>query len=152
MSKSGIFPSDDWAVVEGETPTGPMFLRFRQGNPSEADRNLFNKLIIARWVFPPRDHTGLPNAELIEQMYQFETTIVDASDADGNWGSCVAVITHAGMRKWRFYTPDVDIFQHEFRECLRGLGPYPLRFEIFEDPEWNGLKQIRELSGSADPA
>ena len=105
MSKSGIFPSDDWAVVEGETPTGPMFLRFRQSNPSESDRNLFNKLIIARWAFPPRDHTGLPSAELIEQMDQFETTIVDASDADGHWGSCVAVITHAGMRKWRFYTP-----------------------------------------------
>lgn len=77
-------------------------------------------------------------------MEEFEGAVLDASDEACWWGSCVAVVTHNGSREWRFYTPDVDGFQREFSEALRGLGPYPLDLQVFDDPGWNGFAEIRE--------
>ncbi len=144
MTASGIFPSDNWAIAEGQTPKGPIIMRYRTGDPSPADRELFDKLILARWAYEPSEVPGLPPSELLGSMEEFEEAVLDASDEARWWGSCVAVITHNGAREWRFYTPDVDAFQKEFSEALRGLGPYPLDLQVFDDPDWNGFAEIRE--------
>ena len=144
MSSSGIFPNDDWAIAEGDTPQGPIIMRYRTGDPSFADRDLFDKLILVRWSYEPGEIPGLPSSELLTAMEEFEEPVLNASDKSRWWGSCVAVITHDCTREWRFYTPDVAAFQKEFSEALRGLGPYPLELQVFDDPEWNGFEEIRQ--------
>lgn len=146
MTGSGIFPTDDWQLVQGDMPSGPMFLRFRTGEPSEADRKRFDTLVKVRWSYQPRDNSGLPSSDLLAEMDAFEEAVLDASDRDADWGSCVVVMTFGGTREWRFYTPDVDGFQGKFSESLRGLGPYPLQFETFEDPDWTGIEEIRAVA------
>lgn len=149
MSGAGIFPSGQWTVASGETENGLMIARFRSGEPSDADRELFSKLVLVRWSFEQYESSGLPTNEAMAAMAEFEDRILEASDADGWWGSGVAVVTHGGTREWRFYTPDVASFQQEFSAALRGLGPYPLDLEAFDDPDWNGFAEIRAI-GNAD--
>ncbi|WP_073975894.1 DUF695 domain-containing protein [Erythrobacter donghaensis] len=149
MSSSGIFPSDQWTVASGKTESGLMIARFRSGEPSDADRELFGKLVLVRWPFEQREGSGLPTNQAMAAMDEFEDRILEASDADRWWGSGVAVITHEGTREWRFYTPDVDSFVQEFSAALRGLGPYPLELQAFDDPDWNGFAEIRAI-GIAD--
>ena len=144
MSNSGIFPTDEWALSEGETDKGPVFIRFRRGDPAVEDQQKFSTLIVVIWEYEPRDDSGLPTSATMDEMDEFEARILDASDADRDWGSCVAVITFNGAREWRFYTPDVEIFQNEFSNALSGLGPYPLQFDVLDDPEWLGLSDIRD--------
>ncbi|WP_299192138.1 DUF695 domain-containing protein [uncultured Erythrobacter sp.] len=147
MSKSGIFPTDDWTVAQGATLDGPIFMRYRTGEPTQADRERFDKLVIVRWAYNPDEMNGLPTSETTASMGEFEDPVLDASDDAGWWGSCVAIITHNGAREWRFYTPDVGAFQTEFSESLRGLGPYPLDLQVFDDPDWNGFAEVRALVG-----
>ncbi|WP_459786898.1 DUF695 domain-containing protein [Alteriqipengyuania sp. 357] len=144
MSSSGIFPTDEWTVAQGKTSTGPLLARYRSGLPSTADRDLFAKLIMVRWAYEPSDTSGLPNSKDMAAMEEFEDRILEASDNDRWWGSCVAIITHDGRREWRFYTPDIASFQAEFSNALSGLGPYPLELQVYDDPEWAGLAEIRD--------
>ncbi len=148
MSDSGIFPSDDWVLSEGQTEVGPIIVRVRSGEPSSADKALFTNLLVVRWAYEAGEF-GLPPRDVLESMVEFEDRILDASDGDRWWGSGVAVITHDGVREWRFYTPDVGAFQAEFSRALAGLGPYPLDLQVFEDPEWVGFSEIRDLARSA---
>jgi hypothetical protein len=145
VSGSGIFPSDEWTLASGETENGLMFTRFRSGQPSDADRELFNKLVLVRWSFECREGSGLPTNEAMAAMDEFEDRILEASDAEKWWGSGVAIVTRDGTREWRFYTPDVPSFLQEFSEALRGLGPYPLELQAFDDPDWDGFDEIRAM-------
>ena len=148
MSSSALFPADEseWVLAEGENPGPPIMIRFRPLRPSRADMDRFRFLIIAYWSYEPDNSSGLPNEALSDAMREFEDRVVEASDADPTWGTCVAVKTHDGIREWRFYSPDVALFQSKFSRALDGLGPYPLEFEVFEDPEWEGLAQFRDHS------
>jgi len=142
VTNTGIFPDDNWSVGQGETERGPIIIRVRGSEPNPADRALFTKLIFIRWEFEARDASGLPTSEEMAQMDQFEDRVLEESDRDPSWGSGVAVITHDGVREWRFYTPDTNLFQKRFSACLDGLGPYPLDLEVFDDPEWNGFYEL----------
>ncbi|MEL6486953.1 MAG: DUF695 domain-containing protein [Pseudomonadota bacterium] len=146
MSSSGIFPTDEWTIAEGETEAGLLLVRYRAGDPAPADQAIFQYLIIITWSFEPRDASGLPDSETLDQMEAFENCVLDKSDEDRVWGSGVAVITHAGTREWRFYTPDVEVFQGEFSTALSGFEPFPLQFLAFEDPEWTGFAEIRGMA------
>ena len=147
MSAAPIFASDQWTIARGTTPGGLMIARYRSGQPSDADRALFNKLVLARWSFECREGSDLPTKAAMAAMDTFEDRILDASDADGWWGCGGAVITRGGTREWRFYTPDVAAFQRAFSEALRGLGPYPLELQAFDDPDWAGFAEVRAMTG-----
>ena len=144
MSASGIFPTDEWTVAQGNTPAGPIIMRYRTGDPSPADRELFNKFIIVRWAFESGETPGMPSPEDHQSMVEFEEPVMDASDEAETWGSCVSIVTHNETREWRFYTPDQETFMREFNEVLKGLGPYPLDLQVFDDPDWTGFAEIRE--------
>lgn len=145
MSGAGIFPSDQWTVAHGATESGPVIARFRSGQPSDADRELFGKLVLVRWPFERREGLDLPTNAAMAAMDEFEDRIIDASDADRWWGSCVAIITREGTREWRFYAPDVTAFVEQFSAAQRGLGPYPLDLQAFDDPDWNGFAETRAM-------
>lgn len=146
MSKTGIFPNDEWTIFAGEAEAGPIFVRCRSAQPSDADKELFSKLILIRWQYDPGDASGLPSPEDMATMEVFEERILDASESDASWGAGVAVITHNGVREWQFYTPDVSVFETQFNEALRDLGPYPLELQVFDDPEWNAFEEFRATS------
>ena len=144
MTAAGIFPTDEWTLVTGDTPDGPLHLRFRTDMPSEADRVLFKHVVLARWRYRPHpQHPGMPTGPDMSLMTEFEDLIIEASDTARSWGSAVAIVTHNGMREWRFYTPDVELFQQHFNEALAGYGPYPLEFEVFDDPEWLAFHEVK---------
>ena len=144
MSASGIFPTDEWTFGTGKVEAGPIFVRFRSGLPSDADVALFSTLVIIKWPFAPNE-LGLPDTEVLEAMGEFEETVLEASDEDKFWGTCVSIFTEPGFREWRFYTPDATQFSDQFSQALSGLGPYPLDIQAFDDPEWGGFHEIRDM-------
>lgn len=143
MSPSGIFPTDEWTFSQGLINGERVLARVRSGLPSAADVGLFKNLILVEWAFDPQGNSGLPAAETLDEMDKFETTVLDASDKAGWWGTCVAVITWPGRREWRFYAPQVQEFLQEFSDSLAGQPVYPLKIQAFLDESWNGLREFQ---------
>lgn len=139
---AGIYRSDDWFVGRGTANGDFLLIRARTGLPSPADQGLFNTLITATWTFELDPAAGMPWSELLDQMEEFETVVLDACDRDGWWGCGVGVVTTPGKREWRFYTSDPQAFVTEFSEALHGLGPYPIQLMAEADPEWTGLREL----------
>lgn len=145
MSGAGIFPSDQWTLVSGETEGSLMIARLRSGDPSDKNRALFGKLVLVRWSFERRESSDLPTNSAMAAMDEFEDRIIDMSDEEKWWGSCVAIVTRDGTREWRFYTPDVGSYMQEFSAAQRGLGPYSLELQAYDDPDWNGIAEISAM-------
>jgi len=143
MSGTGIFPNDQWTLAAGHGDAGPMFVRYRPGEPDPVEKAKFTYMVIATWPFEPSNQSGLPTSETLDAMGEFEERILDTSDRDAWWGSLVAIMTHDGTREWRFYTPDVGTFVQEFNQALSGMGPYPIQLQAFKDPDWTGLVEVR---------
>jgi hypothetical protein len=40
------------------------------------------------------------------------------------------------------YVNDIDAFMVAFNESLAGHPPYPLEFDAFHDPSWEGLEEF----------
>ncbi len=146
MSDSGIFPSDEWAVAQGNGPDGPILTRYRSGMPSSADRALFSNLILIRWQYAEAGADVFPDSETLDRMAEFEDAVLEAADHEKYWGSGVAVVTEGGVREWRFYTPDTSEFMANFNRILAGNDPLPLEFQAFDDPEWIALAELQAAS------
>jgi Family of unknown function (DUF695) len=130
MSTGGIFKTDDWTFSEG-TLNG------------EHDIELFPNLLIVEWHYFANSDDWLPSSQTLDDMTEFEERVLDACDSEIWWGTGVAVLTFPGVREWRFYCGDPQQFLVEFSRILDGLGPYPLKIQSFEDPEWNALKELQ---------
>jgi len=143
---SGIFPTDQWTFAQGHLGDNPVLVRYRQGNPAPADKELFSNLIMVSWVFEPADDSPFPTGEIAASMEEFEDRVLTQADDDAFWGSGVAVVTTPGRREWRFYTPDPQVFVENFSKALSGMGPYPIELEAFADPDWNALEELRNMA------
>ena len=152
MSDFGIFPSDEWAVAQGNGPDGPILTRYRSRMPSSADRALFSNLILIRWQYADAGAGVFPDGETLDLMAEFEDAVLEAADHEKYWGSGVAVITEGGVREWRFYTPDTSEFMANFNRILAGKEALPLEFQAFDDPEWIALAELQAATSGDDDA
>jgi hypothetical protein len=90
---------------------------------------------------------GMPASEVTEQMQTFETAI-EASLEQKGVGVQAACLTGNGAREWRYYTYDTDEFMAKLNAGLAGHTVYPLRIQLFSDPEWTGLSFARGSAGA----
>ncbi|HEX7930764.1 MAG TPA: DUF695 domain-containing protein [Sphingomicrobium sp.] len=150
MSESGIFPTDDWVMARGMGPNGPVLARYRSGIPASADRALFSNLVVIRWQYADANAGTLPDDDTLDEMAEFEDAVLDASDHEKYWGSGVAVLTENGMREWRFYTPDTSEFMSNLNRVLAEKEPFPLDFQVFDDPEWLALTELQQAPRGDD--
>jgi len=49
--------------------------------------------------------------------------------------------TH-GTKEWRYYTSDKEEFIAKFNAGLKGHPAYPIRMQLFADPEWKALAEL----------
>ncbi len=139
----GLFPDDEWTFATGETPDGPILVRIRTGEPGPEDCEHFRNLVIVRWAYDPAENGGLPSAAVIEKMEVLEEALFAQFDEDSAIGCGVAVMTLAGTREWRFYTPDTPQFAAGFNAALDGLPIFPIEIETFSDPDWNAFAELK---------
>ena len=143
-----LFPANEatWTFLDGKTEQGlPMMLRFRDIDPGEEVRERFRFLVSILWEYTSENSMKVPTEATLDEMDVFEERFFDASDAAASWGTCLAVKTFNGAREWRCYTPDFETFTEEFNAAIEGVGPFPLKFQVLEDPEWKGLAEYRDL-------
>lgn len=126
-------------MIEGE----PALVRTRSDLPSAEDCALFRNLVVATWTYPASDANGFPPADMLDRMDTFETALFTACERDRWWGCDVAVITRAGQREWRFYTPDTRAFMAEFNTALDGQNPFPINLTVYDDPDWQALRELQ---------
>ncbi|OZI47421.1 hypothetical protein CEK29_01350 [Bordetella genomosp. 5] len=135
-----IFKEDDWSMAEGQLDGQPLIVRSRSALPDEADRHVFDKLIIVSWSYTAND-VGMPQDEDNQQTIQFEDAI-DESLQDQDVGYLTGCITGNGKKEWRYYARDVDAFMSRFNLGLAGHPEYPLEIRVFQDPDWAGLSEL----------
>lgn len=99
--------------------------------------------MIVAWQFDETAGGWLLTHDVQQQMDEFESCIFDACDNEKWWGAGVALVTLPGVREWQFYTPDPQLFMHEFCRVLSDKKPYPLKFSSALDPEWKALRELQ---------
>lgn len=140
MSASGEEP---WLFAIGSNDEDVVrTLRLRTRPPEPAERAAMPLLVMARWAFES-DVAHMPEDEDLDAMAIFENAL-DADMEREGWGLLAAVVTSQGVREWRLYTDDFERFQQGFNDALLGLQPFPLSFELFEDPDWYGHADLAE--------
>lgn len=138
----GPYADDEWTVGELRDDDGPgMIVRFRSHLPAPEVRKIWGHLVIVGWPYEADDASGMPEKKEARAQDAFEDALFKRLEADGA-GCQAASITGEGVREWRYYTPDPDLFMQSLNEALQGHPDYPLEFEAFEDPDWNGLAEL----------
>lgn len=152
MTDSGIFPNDDWVVSTGEDEESAIIVRFRSSLPTPEVIERFSHVILISWAFEGRPENGLPTSEQLSDMDEFEDLVQSKIQRDPSWAADAAVITAPGVREWRMFTPDPQIFIEGLNHALNGYGPYPLEIEALSDPDWVALVELQEAGSSgAEP-
>ena len=114
--------------------------------PSQADQALFCHLIIIKWIYEPNDF-GMPDVAVHRRMNQFEDALESGTEKR-QLAFQAASLTGLGTKEWRYYAADADEFMKSLNADLTGHEPYPLRIEMFHDPEWAALRELK--SGKRD--
>lgn len=138
---SSIFPSDMWSVGETTINGLSVIVRFRTGLPSAPDRQIHENLIIISWPYQGVE-SGMPDDNDKQGHNQFEDAI-EAYFETANVGSQVACLTGNHLKEWRYYTNDVDAFLEGFNTCLAGHPVYPIKLQMYKDPEWTALSELQ---------
>jgi hypothetical protein len=144
-----IFSDDTWTVGAADQDGQPIIVRVRPALPDVAARRANSQLVIIEWPYDG-DETGLPADVDKASMDRFEEAL-EAGLAGTTTGVQVASLTGAGHREWRYYAADADAFVAALNEILHGHPTYPLEIEMFDDAEWQGLRQLLDgLDEDAD--
>ncbi|HRD27153.1 MAG TPA: DUF695 domain-containing protein [Caulobacter sp.] len=138
----GPFNDDEWTVGEARAEDGvSMIVRFRSHLPSAAAREDWRHLVQIGWSCESADDDGMPDDVENGRQDAFEDALQAQVESRGH-GAQVASLTGGGVREWRYYTRDPEVFFRSLNEALASHPEYPLEFTVFEDPEWDGLSEL----------
>ena len=137
---SGIYKQDNWSLSKWSLNDQEIFIRMRDALPSAADRELYSNLILVSWTYSTGP-SGLPTADTAQLMQDFENAIESALETKG-LGVLAACITGKGRKEWRYYTSDKDEFMAQFNSGLKSHPAYPIRLQVFADPQWSALAEL----------
>ena len=125
----------DWVLAEGSQGGSALSARFRAQPSTAAERAARPLLIVITWGYDG-DRRGLPDAAAAAAMERFEDAVFGATDSGRIAAEPVAVITSDGVREFRLYAADPDLFMDGFNTALEAHEAYPIELEMFEDPDW----------------
>ncbi|KAF1720105.1 DUF695 domain-containing protein [Pseudoxanthomonas japonensis] len=137
---AGIYKDDLWSVGEGNVDGSPILVRARSALPAAPDRAIYENLIIITWPYDS-DESGMPAADVYEQMRRFEDLLETAVGTKGV-GVQAASLTGNGSKEWRYYTHDPDDFMSKLNLGFAGHTRYPVDLQMFLDSEWDALAQL----------
>jgi Family of unknown function (DUF695) len=137
---SGIYKDDSWSLGKLSMNDQEIFIRMRNALPSVPDRELCPNLVLVSWTYSTGP-SGLPTAETAQLVQDFENAIESGLEAKG-LGVLAACITGNGRKEWRYYTSDKEGFMASFNSTLKSHPAYPIRLQLFADPQWNALAEL----------
>lgn len=138
---SDYFSNDLWAIGEAQVNGLPLVVRFRTGLPSAPERQLHENLIIISWPYTGTE-SGMPDDADKQSTDRFEEAIEQGFE-NSDIGAQVACLTGNHNKEWRYFTRDVEAFLDTFNQCLAGHPVYPIKLNMYKDPEWTGLSELQ---------
>ncbi|GFD91078.1 hypothetical protein KUL152_33040 [Tenacibaculum sp. KUL152] len=130
-----------WNIAEGLRDDKPILIRYRPdldglfGHPSYSQR------LVIFWDYVCANSTGLPNNNLLNDMREFEDSIVDVLDKD-RLGIFVYSYTHSGTKEWHFYVSNIQLVSETINNALASFPKLPIELQVIDDPQWDNLKNI----------
>lgn len=136
-----FFSHDLWVVGEAHVNGLPLVVRFRSGLPATPERQIYENLIIIRWPYEGVE-SGMPSDADKHSTNQFEEAIEKGFEHP-ELGVQVACLTGNHHKEWRYFTRDVEAFLDAFNQCLAGHPVYPIKLNMYKDPEWTALSELQ---------
>ncbi|WP_374335917.1 DUF695 domain-containing protein [Leeia sp.] len=135
-----MYGEDSWTVGETEANGQPVIVRFRSHLPDSADSQRYASLIIIKWRYAANEH-GLPLPKDNQDTIHFEDAL-EAALATQHAAVQAACITGCGLKEWRYYALDNQIFIDCLNQGLAGHPTYPLELSAYQDPSWTALTEL----------
>lgn len=135
-----LYKQDQWNVGHFGQDGNPMIVRARTALPAETDRQRYANLIIIKWPYA-QGHAGMPDTHEKVRMAEFEEALESGTEAK-EIGVHALSLTGNGVREWRYYTADPQKFMEALHQDLQGKPPFPIDFQLFQDPDWTALAEF----------
>lgn len=122
----------------------------RTGIDKFTDNPRFKFRVEVSWPYTAAQK-GMPSesdSELMEEVTEALESVFKADPV----AVLAGIYTGDGERTLLFYTLSLHIFQRKFNEALAQFPTLPLRFEAFEDPEWEEYRQMLAFAQADDVA
>jgi len=100
----------------------------------------FKYRVEVAWSYSP-SQKGMPSetdGQLMEEVAEAIENVLKADPV----AVLTGIYTGDGERTLIFYTLSLHIFQRKFNEALASFPTLPLKFEAFEDPDWEEYLQM----------
>jgi hypothetical protein len=133
-----LLQSDTWSIAEGETPDGPVVIRFRSPVLKGEQTGDFSTLITVAWVYGEEGSGLMPSDEQTEAMDGFEARLYELWEKSG-LAVLTAILTFDGARQWVWYAASFDRCIDLLEKMPEESQPYPLELDTEEDPHWGYL-------------
>jgi hypothetical protein len=132
---------DEWTLAEGSIDERPSMVRFRPGLAQAMGLPALPKRLVVVWEYGDDGDTGMPDAEIAEDLELFENALNEALDPDRT-AVLAFVFTHLGTREWHYYIADLEEVADKINEALCEQPDLPIQMRAFDDPEWTELATV----------
>lgn len=132
---------DEWTLAEGSIDDRPSMVRFRPALAQAMGHSALPKRLVVVWDFGDDGDTGMPDAEIAEDLELFENALNDALDPERT-AVLAFVFTHLGTREWHYYFADLEEVSEKINEALAEQPDLPIQMRAFDDPEWKELATV----------
>ena len=123
-----------WSTVSVETDELLVIVRVRTEKPMLPDISEYNKCVSIVWEYQP-GLQQLPEKSVNEEHVAFEGALDDLSMYN-NLSFLMGVSNGKGLKEWVFYVKDCDEFMEIFNKALENQPRYPVKVQLFDDPDW----------------
>lgn len=131
----------DWTLYEtNDEGDGPKLWQIRESFPDHLDPSHYPVAVIVEWIY---SDDGLPDAETLSALHEFERHLGALDTASGN-SYLVHIIRGAGVSELCYYVHDYALFIQDFNLALSGQSSYPIEIEFMDDPGWEYRRSIVE--------
>jgi hypothetical protein len=141
---------DAWSVTQAEQNGKPLLIRYRSERPQGVEPAAFPFLLSATWTYQANEF-GLPSAEEMELMDQFEDALASALEGSQT-AHLMVVLTTNGDRDWLWYATGEEAAMSRVNQALRGRPRYPAQFSVQRDRGWRAYTQFQTGNGSPSSA
>lgn len=138
--------TDAWNNAEGKRNGKVSIIRYRPELEQYLGHSDYPKRLVIIWDYEELNASGVASPDQIDEMGEFENTIVNALDPD-RAGILVLVVTNAGVREWHFYINDVSVVGERINLALSGARKFPISIQVEEGEHWEELRNVYKLCG-----
>jgi hypothetical protein len=132
---------DEWTIAEGTIDGRPSMVRFRPSLSKVLGNPLLPRRLVVIWEYGDDGDSGMPDAEISEDLELFENALTEALDSD-RAGVLAFVFTHLGFREWHYYFSTLNVVGERINDALSEQPDLPIELKAFDDPDWNELAAV----------